>query len=280
MKGLTYHVYCEDLASHGWVVAAIDPPYNAKGVRLLDGRVLGNLKPAERGWGQPKNREDGERFYIERIVHWARDIKFVIDQLATLDAGDGPFAKRLDLARGVGVFGHSRGGQAAGTVRLIDERVKGAINIDGTAGDRPVLPAPDKTDCGSQPFLWIQKSLPKPPTEEQLKRAKRTRAEYDAEVARILKSWSDKLSTISGGALHVYIDRPEVDHIDFSDERFWDGSMTDENREGRQQTISLSRAWLRAFFDGTIRGQWGDLKTLSEKSEPNVTVQVFGKMWP
>src|SRR5688572_9522191 len=73
MKGLTYHTLFEDLASHGWVVAAIDPPYNARAVRLPDGRVLGNLQSAERGWPAPRNREEERRFYQERIVHWSRD---------------------------------------------------------------------------------------------------------------------------------------------------------------------------------------------------------------
>ena len=71
MKALTYHVLLEDLASHGWVVAAIDPSYNARAVRFPDGRVLGNLQPAERGWPQPRNREENQRYYQERIVHSA-----------------------------------------------------------------------------------------------------------------------------------------------------------------------------------------------------------------
>lgn len=61
MKGLTYHAFLEDLASHGWVVAAIDPPYNARAVRFPDGRVLGNLDPDERGWPRPRNHEENQR---------------------------------------------------------------------------------------------------------------------------------------------------------------------------------------------------------------------------
>jgi hypothetical protein len=193
MKALTYHTLLEDLASHGWVVAAVDPPYNARAVRFPDGRVLGNLPPAERGWPQSRNREENQRFYQERIMHWSRDVSFVIDQLTALDRGKGPFAKRLDLERGVGVFGHSRGGQAAGTVRLLDSRVRGGINIDGTAGENAIISAKDgpakegDAGVGAQPFLWIQGSLPAPPTDEQLQRAGRTRAFYDAEIERVMR---------------------------------------------------------------------------------------------
>lgn len=284
MKALTYHTLLEDLASHGWVVAAVDPPYNARAVRFPDGRVLGNLQPAERGWPQSRNREENQRFYQERIVHWSRDVSFVIDQLTALDHGNGPFAKRLDLQRGVGVFGHSRGGQAAGTVRLLDNRVRGGINLDGTAGENAIIPAKEgDATVGSQPFLWIQKTLPAPPTDEQLQRAGRTRAFYDAEIEKVMLSWRRQLSAITGGALRVYIDRPRIQHIDFSDEPFWDGTLTPANRPGRLRTIADTRAWVRAFFDGTVRGDWASLKRLAgeaSKSQPEVTVHIFGKMWP
>lgn len=284
MKALTYHTLLADLASHGWFVAAIDPPYNARAVRFPDGRVLGNLPPAERGWPQPRNAEENQRFYRERVVHWARDISFAIDQLAALDKAKGAFANRLDLRRGVGVVGHSRGGQAAGTVRLLDARVRGGINLDGTAGDSPVQSVKEgDTSSGAQPFLWLQKTLPAPPTDEQLQRARRTRAEYTAEVERVIASWHRKLGEVRGGALRVYIDRPGIQHIDFSDEPYWDGTMTPANRPGRLQTLADTRNWVRAFFDGTVRGEWASLKRLvgeAGKSQPEVTVYRFGKMWP
>jgi alpha-acetolactate decarboxylase len=283
MKALTYHALLEDLASHGWVVAAIDPPYNARAVRFPDGRVLGNLPAPERGWPPTRNPEEERRFYRERIVHWSGDVSFVIDQMTALDRGEGPFARRLDLARGVGVFGHSRGGQAAGTVRMLDDRVRGGINIDGTAGEYPFQPAKGEETSGSPPFLWIQQPLPEPPTEEQLRRARRTRAEYDAEIERILAAWNRRLRAVAGGAMRVTIDRPGITHIDFSDEPFWDGSMTPETRPGKLATVADTRAWVRAFFDGTVRGVWADLERLVREagtSRPEVTLALFGRLWP
>jgi hypothetical protein len=284
LKALTYHALLEDLASHGWVVVALDPPYNARALRLPDGRVLGNLQPNERGWPQPRNAEENQRFYKERIVHWARDISFVIDQLAALDKGKGQFAQRLDLQRGVGVFGHSRGGQAAATARILDSRVRGGINIDGMFGDYAVIPATeDDNAVGASPFLWIQKTLPPPPTDEQLQRARRTRAEFDVEFARIMEKWRRQLSAITGGALRLTMNRPGITHIDFSDEPYWDGTLTEVNRPGRLQTIADTRQWVRAFFDGTVRGNWARLKQLvgeANKSQPETTVHRFGKMWP
>src|SRR6185436_4472555 len=99
---------------------------------------------------------------------------------------------------------------------------------------------------GSQPFLWIQKTLPAPPTNEQLQRARRTRAEYDAEMQRLMASWGEKLGAVTGGAIRVYIERPGIEHIDFSDEPFWNGLMTSESRPGKLKTIADTRIWVRA----------------------------------
>jgi hypothetical protein len=280
MKGLTYHVLVEDLASHGWIVAAIDPPYNARAVRLPDGRVLGNLPREERGWPPPQGPEEEQRFYKERIVHWSHDVSFVIDQLEVLEAGDGPFAKRLDLAKGVGVFGHSRGGQAAGTVRLLDERVRGGINIDGMTGEYPFQPAKGEDESGTAPFLWIHQGLPPPPTDEQLQRSGHARAEYDAEIERLMAAWARRLTAVKGGALRVVIERPGITHIDFSDEPFWDGNMTPTSRPGTLATIADTRAWVRAFFDGCVRGQWSDLERLAGAAQPPLTVHVLKQPWP
>lgn len=280
MKGLTYHAFCEDLASHGWAVAAIDPPYNAMAVRTPDGRVLGKIKAQERGWPQPKNSDEAARYYRERVAHWARDVSFVIDKLTELNREKGPLAGRLDLDRGVGVVGHSRGGQAAGTVRIIDKRVRGGVNLDGAAGEYPIQPIKGSDSLGSQPFLWIQKSLPSPPSEEQLKRVMKTRADYDAKVKEILTSWRKGLKSVSGGALWVTIARPGVEHIDFSDEPFWDGVTTPKSRLEKVKTIEQTRVWLRAFFEGAILGKWSDLKKLVGDPGPETTVEEFGKMWP
>jgi hypothetical protein len=38
---------------------------------------------------------------------------------------------------------------------------------------------------------------------------------------------------------------------------------------------------VRAFFDGTVRGDWANLKRLvNDKSQPELTVHQFSKLWP
>ncbi|MGQ0642956.1 MAG: alpha/beta hydrolase family protein [Gemmatimonadaceae bacterium] len=281
MRVLTYHVLAEDLASHGYVVAAIEPPYNARAVRMPDGRVLGNLTPAQRGWPQPRNNDEEQKTYRERVAHWARDMSFVLDQLTMLDRGKGPFARRLDVER-VGALGHSRGGQVAGAVRLFEPRVRGGVNLDGMAGPNAVQPVKGD-DAGKQPFLWIHKSLPPPPSEEQLKRNNRTMAEYNETINNILAGWGRQLQSVSGGAMRITFDRSGIEHIDFSDESLWNSALTKAARAEKLQTVATTRAWIRAFFDGCLRGEWASLRALvtaAEKPSSGVTVLTFRPMWP
>jgi dienelactone hydrolase len=283
MKVLTYHAFCEDLASHGWVVAAIDSTYNARAVQFPDGRVLGNLPDSERGWPKAKDEDEEVRFYRERVAHMARDASFVIDQLEALNRGQGPFAGRLDLESGVGVLGHSRGGQAAGAARILDERVRGGINLDGFAGNSPIQPIEGEGITGDQPFLWILRA-PEVPTDEQLARGGHTRAEFDERIRSIVSDIDKKLEVIPGGAIRRVVDRPGVTHVDFSDEPFWDGSMTDESRPGKVETIQETRVWLRAFLEATVRGEKAELKRLVESlpasTGPVPAVQVYGDLLP
>ncbi len=265
MKALMNQALIEDLASHGWVVAAIDPPYNAP-VRFPDGRVIGNLPPAEQSWPKPNagaNRNfDFERFkrwHIERIKHWSRDVSFVIDQLTALDNEGGPFARRLDIQNGVGVFGHSFGGLVAGTARLLDTRVRAAINLDGWGLDGPYEML-NGSAVGAQPFLWALRSGPNAET-----------------------WYTDRLlRPIAGGALRVVLNRPGFTHGDFTDEGFWGVTNTPARRNAKLNGIAEVREWVRTFFDATVRGDWAGLKRLHSRANavtPN-SVTTFGQFWP
>jgi hypothetical protein len=50
-------------------------------------------------------------------------------------------------------------------------------------------------------------------------------------------------------------------------------------RAGKLATIADTRAWIRAFLDGAVRGEWADLEALVDDAAPPVTVHAFGKMW-
>jgi len=255
-KVLTYQTLIEDLASHGWVVAAIEPTYNAEVVRFPDGRVLGNLPSAEQQWPDIGSNND---FLNARTLHWVHDVSFVIDQLFALDNGSGPFARRLDLQRGVGVFGHSRGGTVAGTVRLFDSRVRSGINLDGTGGNGAFFLAKGLDVGGAQPFMWI------------------LRKDVRDEIWRPYRA----LGVVRGGALRVFLNRPGITHGDFSDEPFWNESLVPAALPAKFKAVAEVREWVRTFFEATVRGDAVGLKRMVGRKNtvtPN-RVMVFGAFW-
>lgn len=131
--------------------------------------------------------------------------------------------------------------------------------------------------------LWIHKTLPPPPTEEQLKRNNRTMAEYNELISRTLDGWGRQLQSISGGAMRITFNRADIEHIDFSDESLWNSALSKEARAAKLQTVAATRTWVRAFFDGCVRGDWAGLRTLvaaAGKPESQVTVLSFRPMWP
>ena len=130
-RGL-YAGLTEDLASHGYVVVAIDHPHDAAIVEFPDGHVV-----------IPGSQMDIQRAHTVRVA----DTRFVLTELARL-ARSGVFAGRLDLGR-IGMFGHSLGGAAAASTMLVDRRVRAGADLDG------LLFGQVRTSGLSRPFLLM-----------------------------------------------------------------------------------------------------------------------------
>lgn len=114
---------CEDMASHGYIVVAVNHTYVASAAEL-PGRIVTDRDATA-------SFDDGDPLAaIARIM--ADDDRFVIDQLSDFNAGrtDDKFAGKLNL-REIGVVGHSLGGAAAYDLALRDDRIKAAVNLDG-----------------------------------------------------------------------------------------------------------------------------------------------------
>lgn len=132
----------EDLASHGYIVVAIDYPYVSVGTVFPD-RIVSAREATTTFTG------DEPVVLITQIM--VADAEFVLDSLAELNAGalDSRFLGKLDLAN-VGAIGHSLGGAVAYDLALTDRRVKAAINLDGS-----VYIAPRADGQRMAPFLML-----------------------------------------------------------------------------------------------------------------------------
>lgn len=243
-KALLYTSLFEELASHGYMVAAIQPPFSAGFVRLPNGAVSGSLPFADRGWETPKTRDDMPRIYEQMVLHWARDMVFALDRLTALNKSDAQFAGTIDVEH-VGAFGHSRGGQAAGRVRLLDSRFDAGMNLDGNIRGRPFPPGADN-NSGKQPFLWLEKQLPWPKKDAP-----------DMTIPQFEEMWAagDRiLQAIPAESLRVTVARPGIGHLDFGDTAILNASLSAEERGGKLRTLDIARKVVRAFFDAHLKG--------------------------
>lgn len=133
----------EELASHGFVVVTVDHPGDASEVEF-PGTTAYRDKPFRTTVFRDDPRRDPRRFRTMIDTRIA-DLRFVLDQLATLSAGGNPdtggralpehLSCALDLRR-VGIYGHSAGGTAAAEAMYEDRRIAAAVNMEGYL-DRP-----------------------------------------------------------------------------------------------------------------------------------------------
>jgi predicted dienelactone hydrolase len=133
-----YTAMLTEIASHGYIVVAVQHPYNAMFTAFTDGRTIAASPDA-----------DGDT-----VQYWSEDTAFVVDKLEAMSAADNRFAGRLDLSR-LGIFGHSFGGAAAAEFCLDDARCVAGLNFDGSlSGDvekvgttRPFMQIFSGTNC-------------------------------------------------------------------------------------------------------------------------------------
>ena len=141
---------CRELASNGYVVAALDHPHhafftkNTKGKRIFADRAF--LRTVMRGSGKLDARQEFELYSAWMALRTA-DLSFVIDALkaaAQSGAADESWflsgedaeaipalLQALDSTK-IGVMGHSMGGAAAVNLGRVRDDVSAVIDLDGT----------------------------------------------------------------------------------------------------------------------------------------------------
>ena len=116
-----------ELASHGYVVIAVQHTYGAVTTVFSDGTMASNNPKA-----LPENADDPNYEVVARILvdQWAGDVSFVLDQFQSLNKDAGSiFFSRLDMER-IGVYGHSTGGGAAIQFCGTDSRCDALLGMD------------------------------------------------------------------------------------------------------------------------------------------------------
>lgn len=269
-----YTAIIEDLVSRGYVVAAINHPYDSGDFKFSDGQII---RFDEGKWNREVSKdytaEQRKQFFDERRFGWAKDISFVVNQLEKIGK---PFAGKLDL-QNLGLFGHSFGGQAVSVACASDKRFKACANLDGMAQGNVVLPD-EKGGRLTQPFLFFNKSAEV--TNAELKMMNLTRSEYRTrERRRLVERWKPSFKTqlaeISSGAYFVLY--PGVKHSSFADSLVLNTDAKDPLFASRYEIARNINDFVLAFFDKFLLKKPSPLLDGKTQMRPPVVVEFLKK---
>jgi dienelactone hydrolase len=249
----------EDLASHGYVVAAMDQPGNSGPTAYRDGHVdqpaTGDAMNFATLSLEQINAEGAKE--VERET--ADEIGVLNDLAAMNQDPASPFYQRLDLTR-VGALGHSFGGAVGAEAALEDARVRAVLDLDGSLFGRVQREGVPKE------FMMIEEDLPVYPPGAVKSAADRINdALNQSDLDAMKKSGAD--SVFLHGSTHESF----TDHSLFSPLARLSGA----GAIPKQREYAIIRQYALAFFDKTLRGADPALLKESPGPYPEATLEVI-----
>jgi dienelactone hydrolase len=228
----------EDLASHGFVVAAIDHPGNSGPTFYEDGHI-----------DQPATGDamDFATLSLDEInAHGASELeRQTADEIGVLDAlarenqdPESPLHRRLDLSR-VGALGHSFGGAVAADAAIQDQRIKAALDLDGSFFGRM------QTEGLPKPFMFIEQDLPVYADPSKRSKFDQINDAMNASDLEAMKKF---------GAYRIFLHGST--HDSFTDRSLFSplARLSGVGAIPREREYDIVRAYALAFFDKTLRG--------------------------
>jgi pimeloyl-ACP methyl ester carboxylesterase len=198
----------EELASHGYLVVALDHPYASDLVIFPDGRATrrrkGNIFLDFRS---DESVEASTREVTADLAVRSADVEFVIECLQNWESRnpENRLAGHIDASR-MGILGHSFGGAVAAEVCARNPSVQAGINMDGWLfGEAQRTGVP-------KPFFFMADCTPKP-TSAAVSGAK---GESRRTAERTLRGYEEMEHSLRlhGG---YFVQATGVEHMNYSD---------------------------------------------------------------
>ena len=262
-----------EVASHGYVVAAVWHPYSTAVTVFPDGRVIA---ANEEGYLAPFIDPAASETATGRIGSvWVGDVIYVLDQLEQFNDTDPLLAGHLDLEQ-VGIFGHSFGGATAAEASYLDSRFRAAIDMDG--------PLFGNVEGGEleQPFMamfsteWVI-------TDEAVAQAGITREAYETVIADYIAEYTGELDHLLNNAAVGYsVSLSGVAHFTFATDAVLFAPLAPEilpettvGTLPGDYAVEVISAYPLAFFDHHLKGEEAVLLTSESVQYPEADVEVI-----
>lgn len=249
----------ENLASHGYVVAAIDHTYGTTATVFPDEQVTG----FQAELGADDFLETGAR--LGEV--WAGDVKLVLHHLELWNKGEeaGRFKGMLDLEN-IGAMGHSFGGATAYHLTATNDFIKAGINMDGTNFDRF-----DEGQAMTKPFLFMESGA--------FKNFMQSEPPGGPESEKLKTVVSNEKSLIAGTLEHegrlIYIEGSE--HYNYTDLQLYSPLASWAGITGKikgARGAEIVNGYVLDFFDTYLKGKPSILLDRSPSAYPEVKTDI------
>lgn len=231
-----------DLTSRGYVVALIGHPYEDSGEQLADGSIAPCLWCSQDG-SDPATPD-------QLVASRAVDVKFVVDQLTRDHVWD--LSHLIDGHR-IGMAGHSAGGAAAASSMEADARIKAGVDLDGT-----FLPAIPAGALGDRAFMLFGKQSD----------------HVEGDQPWLDPSWGATWADLTGYKRWFAVSGEA--HVSFTDIAALaeDAGMPipGQSVDGFR-SVQITRDYVAAFFDKTLKGICSPLMDGDSAAYPEVAAQ-------
>jgi len=229
----TLTALAEDLASRGYVVAAIDHTYENRATTFPDGHVTGCTACEV---------DDRPGFWEKFARTRSADTSFVLDSLLRSKWGS-----LIDPQR-IGMTGHSAGGAVTTQAMLADPRIRAGADIDGS------IHVPLPASGLSRPFLFLGSMDSYTPG------APGPYDDWETDWAHLTgwKRWIMVTGTVHNSFTDLGVLAAQLG-IDL-------GASIDADR-----ALAITRAYVSAFFDQNLRCKPQPLMAAPSPAYPEVT---------
>jgi dienelactone hydrolase len=214
-----YTFLMEDLASRGYIVAAVGHTYEATAMEFPDGRFAESMVGS---YIQPEKLRSDDATLASAVLARMGDVEFVMNELTRLNAGGEPLGGRLDPSR-VALAGHSLGGLTALLTMQFDSRFRVGVLLDPYVPDRI-------TSATANPVLFMTWGA----------------TEWTEEESSL---WN----ALRGKKLAVNFEGTE--HTTPTDAVWLVKAESQVGPMGQEKTVEAMRRYIAAFLDANLRGE-------------------------